>query len=243
MKKMTWMRGALALSVMLGASTALAADHLDGPAVKADASEDITDLFAWEDGTNTVLILNVNPSATTSTMFSDTLQYVFHTASMAAYGGTATPLDIIATFDATQKISLWVGTTDYVTGDATATTGLTSASGDVKVFAGLRDDPFFFNLGGFHDAEADVEANAAALTFNAAGCPDTSAVYTALDADIGGSNHGGTVGDAGGAPVDFFSPSASYSGNVLSIVVSVKTSVLTSGGKILAVWGSTNVGS
>jgi len=238
MKKMTWMRGALALTVMLGASTALAADHLDGPAVKADASEDITDLFAFEDGADTVLILNVNPSATTSTMFSNTLQYVFHTTSQAKYGATATPLNIIATFDATQKISLWVGTTDYVTGTASATTGLTSASGNVKVFAGLVDDPFFFNLGGFHDAEADVEA-ATGLTTNAAGCPALNAATSAaLIADITHNGHGTT------APVDYFAPvTGGYSGNVLSIVVSIKTSLLTSGGPILGVWGSTNTGS
>lgn len=246
MKKMTWMRGALALTVMLGASSAMAADHLDGPAVKADASEDITDLFAWVDGSNTVLILNVNPSATTATKFSNTLQYVFHTSSAAAYPATApTPLNIIATFDTAQNISVWVGTADFVTGNASATTGLMSASGNVKVFAGLVDDPFFFNLGGFHDAEADVEANAASLPFNTAGCPDTTgAVSTLLLGDIAGSNHGGTVGDAGGAPVDYFAPvTGGYSGNVLSIVLSIKTTLLTAGGPIVGVWASTNVGS
>jgi Domain of unknown function (DUF4331) len=235
MKKMTWMRGALALTVMLGASPALAADHLDAPAVKADASEDITDLFAWVDGADTVLILNTYPSATATTQFSNTLQYVFHTQSAAAYGATATPLNIIATFDAAQNISVWVGATDYVTGKASATTGLTSASGNFKVFAGLVDDPFFFNLTGFHDVEADVEA-ASGLTINAAGCPDTTAVFAGLVADITHTNHGASP------PVDFFSPSAGYSGNVLSIVLSIKTSLLTSGGPIVGVWASTNVG-
>jgi hypothetical protein len=237
MKKMTWMRGALALTVMLGASPALAADHLDAPAVKADASEDITDLFAWVDGADTVLILNTYPSATATTQFSNTLQYVFHTQSAAAYGATATPLNIIATFDAAQNISVWVGATDYVTGKASATTGLTSASGNFKVFAGLVDDPFFFNLTGFHDVEADVEAAASSLVLNAAGCPAVDALTSAaLVADVGGTNHGTSPA------VDYFSPSAGYSGNVLSIVLSIKTSLLTSGGPIVGVWASTNVG-
>lgn len=246
MKKMTWMRGALALSVMLGASTALAADHLDGPGVQAAASEDITDLFAWVDttSTNTVLILNVNPSATTTTQFSDTLQYVFHTASGPTFGANTTPLNIIATFDSSQNISVWVGTADYVHGSASsATTPLKSASGNIQVFAGLRDNPFFFNLGGFHDAEADVEAALATtplpFTINAAGCPEVSAATSAaLVGDITHNSHGTAP------PVDFFAPvSGGYSGNVLSIVLSIKTSLLTSGGPILSVWASTNMGS
>jgi hypothetical protein len=236
MKKMTWMQGALALTVMLGATTASASDHLDGPAVKLDATTDLTDLYTFVDGANTVLILNVNPSATAATKFSDTLQYVFHTASSAAYPATMpVAVNVIATFDATQKISVWVGASDYVNGDASVLGGLTSTSGDFKVFAGLRDDPFFFNLGGFHDVEADVEAAAGGLVLNANGCPAVSStISAALVADIAGSNHGA------GPAVDFFSPSASYSGNVLSIVLSIKTSILTSGGPIMSVWASTN---
>lgn len=239
MNKMTWMRGALALTVMLGASTATAADHLDGPAVKLDPSEDITDLYAFVEGANTVFVLNTFPGATAATQFSSSVQYVLHTQSWSGYEGTPTaPLNIIATFDATQNISLWVGTADYVTGNASAATGITSASGNVQVFAGLADDSFFFNLGGFHDAEADVEGAASSLTFNTNGCPTVSAAVAAvLGADISGSNHGA------GPAVDFFSPSASYSGNVLSIVVSIKSSLLlSSGNALLSVWASTNTG-
>jgi Domain of unknown function (DUF4331) len=242
MKKMTWIGSALALTSMLGASSALAADHLDGPAVKAVGAvpEDITDLFTWVDGNNTVLILNTYPGAVAATQFSNTLQYVFHTSSAMAYGApTPTPLNIIATFDTAQNISVWVGTTDYVSGNASTAAGLTSASGNVKVFAGLVDDPFFFNLGGFQDAEADVESAASGLAFGADKCPALSATISAdLEADISGSNHG--VGPA----VDFFAPvTGGYSGNVLSIVLSIKTSLLTSGGPIVGVWASTNMGS
>jgi hypothetical protein len=232
-------RGALALALILGASTAFAADHQDGPSVKADPTSDLTDVFTWVDGANTILILNVNPSATATTKFSDTVQYVLHTTSQATYGATTSVAsDIMCTFDATQKISCWVGDDDYLTGDASAMGGIKSASGDTTVFAGLRDDPFFFNLSGFHDAEADVEAAASSLTFGADGCPAVSAaISTALVAYIS-KNAKGTM-----PATDFFSPSASYSGNVLSIVLSVKTSLLTTGGPIVGVWASTNKGS
>jgi hypothetical protein len=88
MKKMTWMQGATALTLMLGASTAMAADHLDSPAEKAAgaAGQDITDVYTWVDTGNVVLIMNVNPGATTTTKFSNAIQYVFHTASSMGYG-------------------------------------------------------------------------------------------------------------------------------------------------------------
>jgi hypothetical protein len=183
----------IALGIATLAPTALASDHIDGPSVKADATTDITDLYAWVDGTNTVFALNVNPSATAATQFSNTIQYVLHTSSAASFGATtSTPLVIMCTFDnaATQNISCWAGS-EYVHGNASATTGLASTDGKLKVFAGLRDDSFFFNLGGFHDAETDVEA-ATGITLDVAGCPNnlSSGTVTALDKDLGGSNHG-----------------------------------------------------
>jgi len=242
MKKMTWMRGALALAVVVGASTALAADHLDGPAVKADATIDITDVFTWMDGNNVVLVLDVNPSAAAATKFSTTTQFVFHTASTDKYGpGAKAPVetDVICKFDATQKISCWVGTADYVTGDASAMTGLKSASGKVNVFAGVRDDPFFFNLEGFHDVEATVEAAAAGLTFGVDGCPAVNPATSAVLVKQLMSTAKGTM-----PAVDFFAPTAGgYSGNILSIVVAVDKSLLNTNGPIVSVWASTNKGS
>jgi hypothetical protein len=235
MMKMTCWRAAPALALMVGVSSALAADHLDSPAVKADASTDITDLYTWMDGTNAVFVLNVSPLATTASKFSTAAQYVIHTTSTDKFVGGATPkpADLIATFDSAGKIQLWVGTSEYVTGDPSATGGLASADGKVKVFAGLRDDPFFFNLDGFHAAEAAVEAAASGLTFDAAGCPAVNAATSmalvhALTTD--------PTSD-GGPAKDFFAGK-----NVLSIVVSVDKSLVTAGGPLVAAWASTNKG-
>jgi len=229
------LRGAAALLAISVAPFAFAADHLDAPGVKTDASTDITDVYTWNDGTNVALILNVSPLAATGAKFSNAAKYVLHTASKMKYTDTTeTETDVICTFDATQKISCWVvsggATKDYVTGDASATAGITSASGKVKVFAGPRDDPFFFNLGGFKDAEVDVEA-ATGVTTDAAGCPNNlpGSTVTKLDNDLGGSAHGTA------AAVDFFKGK-----NVLSIVLSVDKTLLTTGGPLVAVWGSTN---
>jgi len=235
---MTWLRAAPALAVLVGVSSALAADHLDAPAVKTDASTDITDLYTWMDGNNVVFALNVSPLATTASKFavSTAAQYVIHTKSTDKFVAGAAPVatNIIATFDANQKISLWVGGTEYVTGDASATAGLSSTSGKVKVFAGLRDDPFFFNLDGFHAAEAAVEA-ATGLVPNVAGCPALNATTSA--ALVKALSTDPTSTPPGGVAKDFFAGK-----NVLSIVVSIDKSLLTAGGPLVAAWASTNKG-
>ena len=235
------MRRSLAALFVLSLSQPLmAADHADGPAATADPSADITDVFAWtsSDGKSLNLVMDVFPSATTASKFSNTAQYVFHTASTSAFGTAATHAEIIiCTFDAAQKISCWAGS-EYVNGDASATSGIASASGKLKVFAGLRDDPFFFNIDGFHDAVADVIATASAghlPTPDAAGCynlgnPGTSGtIANALVADLTHTSHGAA------APVDHFANL-----NVLSIVLTVDLSIVNAGGPVVSVWASTN---
>jgi hypothetical protein len=238
MKKMTWLRAAPALAVLVGVSTALAADHLDAPTVKLDATTDITDLYTWMDGNNVVYVLNVNPLATTASKFavSTAGQYVIHTYSTDKFiaGATPVPVNIIATFDANQKISLWVGASEYVNGDASPAAGISSADSKVKVHTGLHDDPFFFNLDGFHAAEAAVEATTG-LVSNVAGCPQLSAAQSAALVKVLSTNPLSTP--AGGTAVDYFAGK-----NVLSIVVSVDKSLLTTGGALVSAWASTNKG-
>ncbi len=229
----------LALATLFAPALALAADHQDGPAAKADPASDITDIFTWmsPDTNQVYLVMDVFPAATATSKFSNTTQYVFHTAAHPAFGMASTSgEDVVCTFDATQQISCWAGTS-YVHGDATSLAGITSSDKKLKVYAGLRDDPFFFNLDGFKDAAADVHANAANVTFDSAGCPDLSKVASGtttyqqiLFKDLTHTNHGANP------PVDHFKGL-----NVLAIVIAVdKTVLLGSGGPLLSVWGSTN---
>lgn len=223
--------GGLGASIFFIQRHAHSADHLDSPATKADATMDINDVYEWMDGNNAVFAMTLFPLANTSSLFSDTAQYVLHTTSTAAYGVASThQYDIICTFSGTtspQTTTCWAGTNDYVTGNASATTGITSADGKFKVFAGLRSDPFFFNLAGFNATVADVEA-AGALPTNDAGCPTLpGATALALVTQLA------TAPD-GGAPADFFAGL-----NALAIVVSIDKSLVTSGGSIVSVWAST----
>ncbi|MEO5730156.1 MAG: DUF4331 family protein [Byssovorax sp.] len=236
MKRMTWLKGALALTVFSAASWAIAADHLDAPVVSADPLADITDLYTWTEAGNVIFALNVSPLAAKDAKFSDKVQYVIHTESAATFGSAGEKVDIICTFDAAQKISCWVGDQDYVTGDASATTGLTSTSKGIKVFAGPRDDPFFFNLDGFKDTVTTVKAVAGTLKFDAANCPTVDATTSKVLTDKLSTDP--LSMPVGGAAKDFFAGK-----NVLSIVISVDKKLITDGGAIVSAWASTNKGS
>jgi hypothetical protein len=237
MPRTKWIRWGLVVAIATTTgSGAIAADHLDAPTVKIDPSSDITDLYSWNDGGKVVFVLGVSPLASAMSQFSDKVQYVIHTESSSKFGTAGTPLDIICTFAVDQKISCWIGTKDYVTGDASGTAGLTSASGAVKVFAGLRDDPFFFNLDGFKDTAATVEGAAAALTFDGAGCPKLDAATSSLLVKKLSTDPTSTP--PGGPPKDFFAGK-----NVLAIVLSIDVKLLNGGGPLLASWASTNKGS
>jgi Domain of unknown function (DUF4331) len=222
-----------ALAVALfAAPLALAADHQDGPAATAEPAADITDVFAWmsADASMVNLVMDVFPFAGATPQFSNAVQYVFHTSSRASFGvPAASTVNVICTFDTAQNISCWAGD-EYVTGNASATTGLSTASGKLKVFAGMRNDPFFFNLDGFKATAADVTADKTNLHHDTNGCPmldgpTSTALVTQLK----------TAPD-GGPPQDHF-----LGGNLLAIVVQLDKSILTAGGPLVSVWAATHV--
>jgi hypothetical protein len=228
------------VSVVLATRVAHSADHLDSPKVKLDPTSDINDLYAWMDGNNLVLALTLFPAATGApadagpdagaiSKFSNAVQYVIHTSSGPTFGTSTAKEDVICTFDVSQKISCWVGTDEYVTGDASQTTGLASADGKVKVFAGIRADPFFFNLDGFKHTVATVESAASTLTLDPAGCPILNGpTAAALRSQL-------QTAPDGGPPSDFFAPL-----NGLAIVLSIDKSLVTKGGAIVSTWASTH---
>jgi hypothetical protein len=213
---------------------ARSADHLDSPAVVADPAIDIADVYTWMDGSNFVAAMTLYPAAGTGTLFSDSAQYVIHTTSGATYGATSNKYDIICTFTGTaapQTVQCWGGTNEYVTGDPSGTSGISSKDGSFKVFAAMRADPFHFNLAGFKNTVATVQSVEGSLTFYDSGCPilpPTGAVSAAtLRSQLATQVDGGPA-------VDFF-----QSLNALAIVISINKTLVTAGGPIVSVWGAT----
>lgn len=247
MSAKTWAL-ALGLAISVSSPISRAADHKDGPAVTADPATDITDIYAWmqADSARVYLVMNVFPAAAGTARFSDTALYVFHVNNRVTTADTAygPEINIICQFDkgTPQQAECWAGRDEYVKGNAGVQSadamgqpvwnGISSRTGKLRVFAGLRNDPFFFNIAGFNDVVNRVKAAYGGASKDAAGCPNLMATAATLRTAL--TQNGMTPAGAGTNGFD--------KQNVLSIVVSVDRTLLTSGGArpLISVWGSTN---
>ena len=202
----------------------LASDHLDTPTVIADPAADIGDIFAWTaaDGRHLNLVMDI-----VAHQFSDRLQYVFHVDSGRHFGTTTATTLIVCRFDVHATAECWVGDADYVQGDASNTAGLEGKNHRFRLFAGLRDDPFFNNVKGTREMYGVAGAALQHGTpVDAAGCPqyDDTTSHAILD----------TWRHTGGGPARNFLAGWKSS----SLVMSIDLDVLTRGGPLLAVWGA-----
>lgn len=128
-----------------------AADHLEAPLAKANHSLDITDIYAFDGASSkkTVLVLNVNPLAgvVSGTEFSTAGEYHFNIDT----NGDAVADDVYTvTFGepghgGKQPLALWKDGDRILDG----MTGNANVGGGAKLYAGVMDDPFFFDLASF----------------------------------------------------------------------------------------------
>jgi len=211
----------VALSTLQGV---FASDHLDSPTVIADPAADIGDIFAWtsSDGRQLNLAMDI-----VAHRFSDRLQYVFHVDSGERLGETTASTPIVCRVDPTSRVECWAGTADYVHGDATSAVGLEGRNRRFRVFAGLRDDPFFNNVKGtramYEQAVTELK-NARAV--DGAGCPQ-------FDESTAGSLLYAWRHTDGGPATNFL---AGWQSSAL--VISIDLDVLRAGGDLLAVWAA-----
>lgn len=174
----------LGLVALLATQRGHAADHLDSPTLATSPMADINDVYAWMDGSNLNLAMSISPADVETRTFGPDVQYVFHVHSKSMLGigvpGTGTETRVTCTFASDTSAQCWVteGTTvkDYITGDPGNPAGISSESSKVRMFAGRRSDPFFFNLQGFRAAISGLTTRlgqAPAVVSDAAGCPDS----------------------------------------------------------------------
>jgi hypothetical protein len=217
--------GLAALASFTAGGIAHASDHLDTPTVIADPRADIGDVYAWmsPDARQLNLVMTIVGHS-----FSDKLQYVFHVDSGTRFGATSTTTSIVCRFPGAKELECQAGDADYARGDASTPAGLQGHNHRFRVFAGLRDDPFFNNVRGTraaYEKAALALRNGAAV--NAAGCPNFDAATSRAILDEWRHTDGGPGTNflAGWTPA--------------SIVISIDREVLTKGGGVLAVWGAT----
>ncbi len=213
-----------------------AADHGDSPTAAAteEPTADLTDLYAWmsADATRLNLIAAVNSDAGPNATFSDAVTYVFSVSSSQGYGQPQESTRIICKFIEEKSIECWAGA-DYVFGDPSDPAGIVSDSGGFRVFAGLRDDPFFLEYTGFAAAvtEAVRAVGADEVSFDEQRCP-------LLTPAQGAGLRGLLASGAEGAPA-----TNTFAGQrVLALVLQVDKSIVDGNGPVLGVSVSTHAG-
>src|SRR5262249_52206948 len=147
------------------------------PAAPADPTSDIDDVYAWmsQDGADINLVMTVGRDVPQNFRLSDKVLYVFHTTSRSTFGAApGGEHNVICEFDASGAARCSAGFDEFVSGDASGS-GIESDDGKMKVFTGVRNDPFFFNLTGLKKVEEIVGRAAPSLNFDAAGCPQLDA--------------------------------------------------------------------
>jgi len=165
--------GLTGVLVAVWGSAAMAADHRDGPASIDDPSTDINDVFAFmnpDDAEEVILIMTVHPLADAESRFSDVSTYNFNITNVpvaaAVLGADEESFTISCIYDDVDDSVTCNDaedgedvTVDFNAGGATPAEEENTA-GTFRVWAGLRDDPFFFDLAAFlatvdGDAETD----------------------------------------------------------------------------------------
>jgi hypothetical protein len=155
-----------ALTVIVGR----AADHKDSPTAEGAPEGDITDFFAFldpNDATQLVLIMDVNPFAVPAEQsnyrFATNFLYQFKIFN-DNFAREDFVIQAIFAADTScssgQSISIFGPTRPFITGAKNVvlhgqpaisgcTNTMLSNSSGLQVFAGLRDDPFVFDIGQF----------------------------------------------------------------------------------------------
>jgi len=231
-----------------GLSSAGAADHLDAPGLTppgGSVQTDITDVYAFRSPTNpsnTVLALNVNgvgsagePAPGPDRTFArgtpavGNTKFVLYNLNVDSDGDGVADVVLTTRFgqpDASgvQELEVRRNGKLLIPKDLGRTTGFDESSpyiatrDGLSVFAGRRDDPFFFDLLGFLNITKGLDA-------------------FGLDNDP--SNNDQSFLGCTGARQNFFA-----NRNVSSIVLELPSSLLTGGGDSkIGVWGTTTAGS
>lgn len=168
--KSKFLLGGLAAIAVAG-GVLLAADHIDAPAVTGPGStslgNDITDVYAFQspaDNSKMVFVINtqglLSPAASATASFPSNVMYemnidntgdnvedlviqcLVQNGKMRVYGPVAVGTPGTSSTVKTSGPMTEVSVTSY--GAASPNVG--NGTGGIKVFAGPRDDPFFFDL-------------------------------------------------------------------------------------------------
>lgn len=142
----------LTLLAALGLTgTALAADHGEAPAAFADPPADIADFYAWHTANGTIVaVITVQPLAASGddAMYDADVLYGVHIDTDL---DTSPDTDIWVRFGQDSEGN-WGVQAEGLPGASGTVSGAVETvleDGNTKVWAGMRDDPFFFDAEGY----------------------------------------------------------------------------------------------
>lgn len=194
-------RGARAAGMLLAAvwfatapAAAFAADHAEAPGTKADHAADVADVFAWHDAASRRLVVAVTfdglrpPAPGQKGTFDDGALYTLH---IDRNGDQQPDADIDVRFGRAANGTRLV-VVEGLPGAAPVIVGPVEQvlrRGDARVFAGLRDDPFFFDLEGFRQT---LMTGTLSFNPNRDSFAGTNLTAIVLDMDLDAALGGGT---------------------------------------------------
>lgn len=151
--KHTLCSAAVALA-LLASAPIHAADHLDGPAVSNDPAADINDVFAFinpNDAGELILAATILPLANSNSRFSDAVDYQFHIQNTADKSK-----DEIISCRFKGKMAREYKCKGPKHLEVSGKLDKVNSHKGMRAYAGLRDDPFFFDLVAFKDTVATL---------------------------------------------------------------------------------------
>jgi len=181
MKKKIFFAGLLAI---ITASIIIAADHIDAPSVtgpgNTSPANDITDVYAFQspaDNSKMVFVINtqglLSPTASAAALFPSNVMYelnidnngnhiedlviqcLVQNGKMRVYGPVTPATAGLNSTVVTSGAMTEVAVTAY--GASSPTVGMNTNG--IKIFAGPRDDPFFFDLVRFREIIAGTQTS------------------------------------------------------------------------------------
>ncbi|MEL6347957.1 MAG: DUF4331 family protein [Myxococcota bacterium] len=149
MKRYRVLFGALAAAALVPC-VSLAADHAEAPIAGADPAADISDFYAWHTGDQIVAAIGfagLTAAGGAATYDADVL-YTIHIDNNA---DNIADIDVLIRFgqDSDGGWGVQVQNLPGASGDIEGAVEATLDDNGAQVFAGLRDDPFFFDLDGY----------------------------------------------------------------------------------------------
>lgn len=142
---------AIALAASAWVDAAFAADHNEAPGAMADPAADIADVYAWHSGSKLITAVTFAGIAASATapLYDDDVLYTVHIDNDNDY---VPDHDVYVRFgqkdagDWGVQVQNLPGSTGNIEGPVGTTI---NAGGGRMVYAGWREDPFFFDLEGF----------------------------------------------------------------------------------------------